>query len=123
MNDFIKELEKLYRYEIVEGGIILYTSIMYQGADHYFSFCIKQNAQTDFIITDQGQTWDYLRENLNPNKYLNKIKKICEYFEIELSNGEFIGKLASLESKQTMRNLFGFIGAMNMIAYIDVLDE
>lgn len=120
MIEFIEELKKQYNIEQVENGIIIHTPIMYDGADHTFSFYIKQSINDSFKITDRGQTLDYLRENVNADKYKDKIKKVCEYFEIDLIDGEFVGQLASLESNQTMRNFNKFIGAMNMIAYINI---
>ena len=121
MNAFIDELNKQYSYEKLENGIIIHTPIMYDSADHAFSFYVKRAKDGSFVITDRGQTLDYLRENVNPTKYLEKIDKICEFFEIELINNEFIGQLASIESNQTMRTFNKFVGAMNMIAYINIL--
>ena len=121
MNEFIDELNRQYSYERLDNGIIIHTSIMYDAADHTFSFCIKKSENGSFVITDRGQTLDYLRENVDPAKYSEKIDRVCEFFEIELINGEFVGQLASLESNQTMRNFNNFISAMSMIAYVNVL--
>ena len=121
MKNFIEQLTDLYSVQIVDDGIILRTAIMYAGADHTFSFFIQLQGEGSYTITDRGQTLDYLRENIDPNKYLDKIHKICERFEIELTDGVFIGRLASIASGQTMRNLSKFIGAMNIIANVDIL--
>lgn len=121
MKNFIEQLTNLYSTQMADDGVILRTAIMYAGADHTFSFYIKPCGENSYTITDRGQTLEYLRENLDPNKYLDKICKICERFEIELIDGEFVGRLASLSSGQTMRNLHKFIGAMNIIANIDAL--
>ena len=121
MNDFIKQLNEIYSHKTSEDGIILETPIMYAAADHSFSFFIKPCKEKGFTVTDRGQTMDYLRENVNPSKYEKKIERICKLFGIELIEGEFVGKLASLESGQTMRNLHTFIGTMNIIANVDML--
>lgn len=121
MDTLIDKLNKQYSYEQLDNGIVIRTPIMYNGADHTFSFYIKRSETGGFVISDRGQTLDYLRENVNLSKYLDKIDKICEFFEIKLTNDEFIGRLASIESNQTMRNFNKFIGAMNMIAYINIL--
>lgn len=99
-------------------GILLLTPVMYQGADHGFSFYVEKRGSS-FTVSDRGQTLDYLSENLNPGIYAERIEAVCKRFEITLTDGVFYGKLASIESGQTMRNLFKFIGAMNMIANID----
>lgn len=121
MKNFIQQLTNSYSIQVVDDGIILRTSIMYSGADHTFSFCIKPRGESGYTVTDGGQTLDYLRENLDINKYLDKIQQVCERFEIQLIDGAFVGSLASLASGQTIRNLHKFIGAMNIIANIDVL--
>ena len=121
MNSFIEKLKTSYSYQSSEDGIILHTPIMYTYADHSFSFFIKRSEGDGFTVTDRGQTLDYLRENADPNKYGEKIAKICEHFGIELIGREFVGKLSSLESGQTMRNLHKFMGAMNIIANIYIV--
>ena len=121
MKGFIEKLNTSYICQPSEDGIVLHTPIMYTYADHPFSFFIKRSEGNGFIVTDRGQTLDYLRENDDPGKYSEKIAKICEHFHIELIEGEFVGKLSSLESGQTMRNLYKFMGAMNMIANIHIV--
>ena len=121
MNLFLNELTKQYSYEKLDNGIVIHTPIMYDGADHTFSFYVERSENGGYAITDRGQTLAYLRENVNPAKYAEKIAAVCEFFEIERINGVFVGSLASAESNQTMRNFYTFIGAMNMIAYINVL--
>ncbi len=100
------------------NGILLLKPIMYQGADHSFSFYVEKRGN-GFTVSDRGETLEYLSENLNPGIYAERIEAVCERFEITLTDGAFYGRLASIESGQTMRNLFKFIGAMNMIANID----
>ena len=120
MKDFFNNFIEAYSYKEHGNGIILSTPIMYSEADHSFSFYVEEQCDGSFIISDRGQTLAYLSENLNPKIYEKKINAICEYFEITLENGVFYGSLASYESNQTMRNLQKFIGAMNMIANIDI---
>ena len=120
MKDFIINLKNCYSISKYQNGILLLTPIMYEGADHTFSFYIEKNKTGDYKITDCGQTISYLRENINVNKYISKIEEICKRFEIELVDNIFVSKLASLESNQTMRNLEKFIGTMNIIANIDL---
>lgn len=120
MENFIKNINNCYSINKKDNGFILCTPIMYSGADHTFSFYIEPNANGSYKITDCGQTIDYLRENLNINNYMTKIKNVCEHFEIELKDNTFIDNLASIKSNQTMRNLEKFIGAMNIIANINL---
>ena len=121
MKNLMENLKDLYFAEMAKGAIVLRTSIMYDGADHFFSFYIKQDGEGGYVITDNGQTYDYLRENFNPNKYLDKIHDICHRFEIQFVDGKFVGRLALLQSGQTARNIHTFIGAMHIIANIDIL--
>lgn len=118
MNGLIENLSGAFGVRECDGGIIISTPIMYQGADHCFSFYVEKNG-SGFNISDRGQTIEYLRENLDPKQYDDRISVLCERFEITLTDGRFCGRLASIESGQTLRNLFKFIGAMNMIANID----
>ncbi len=119
MKYFFSNFTGAYSYKEQGDGIILSTPIMYSGADHTFSFYIEKYG-SGFTINDRGQTLDYLCGNLNPEYYEDKIRSVCERFEITLENGVFYGHLASYESRQTMRNLQKFIGAMNLIANIDI---
>ena len=123
MNALMEEIKEMYNCQVTEDGILLRTPIMYDAADHTFSFLIRQCGENAYTVTDRGQTLEYLRENMNPNKYAEKIARICEHFEIEQIGGEFVGTLASLASGQTLRNLHKFIGTMHMIACIDVLAD
>ncbi|MBQ8414320.1 MAG: DUF1828 domain-containing protein [Clostridia bacterium] len=118
MNAFLDKLSNVFSLRECDGGVMISTPIMYQGADHGFSFFVEKS-RNGFSINDRGQTIEYLRENLDPGRYEDRITTICERFEITLEDGVFYGRLASLESGQTMRNLFKFIGVMNMIANID----
>lgn len=51
---------------------------------------------------------------------LDKINKVCEFFEIDINGTQFESTLASFESGQTFRRLITFINAMNMIANIEL---
>lgn len=119
MEKFIESLKSSYTVEKYQDGFILYTPIMYKYADHTFSFYIEKNS-CGFTITDRGQTVDYMRENFAPEKYMDSILKICERFELNFADGVFSGSIASYQTNQTMRTLNIFIGAMNIIANIDV---
>lgn len=119
MKDFFGHFIKSYSCKTEENGIILSAPVMYPCADHAFSFYIEA-CGNGFRISDRGQTLAYLRENLNPAHYAENIRAVCERFEITLENGVFYGYLASYASGQTMRNLHKFIGAMHLIANIDI---
>ena len=123
MERFLKEFYSSYSCKEYRDGILLSTPIMYQGADHTFSFYITQNKTGSFTISDNGETLDYMRENFNPEKYMDKIMSVCERFSITLENNAFIGKIASYESNQAMRTFNIFIGAMNIIANIDIFED
>ena len=118
MKEFTEAIGSAFSVRDCDGGILLITPIMYQGADHGFSFYLEKNGG-GYKINDRGETFEYMRENFDPERYTDKIEEICERFEITLIDGVFWGHLSSLESGQTMRNLFKFLGAMNMIANID----
>ena len=118
MNAFLDKLSNAFSVRECEGGIMLLTPIMYQGADHGFSFFVEKSGN-GFTINDRGETLEYMRENFDPKRYEDRIASICERFEITLEDGVFYARLASIESGQTMRNLFKFISAMNMIANVD----
>lgn len=120
MNEFIEKLNGAFSAEECDGGIRIITPIMYQGADHSFSFYVEKSG-SGFAINDRGETLNYMRENFDPKVYTDKIEAICERFEVTLADGVFHGRLASLESGQTMRNLFKFIGVMNILANIDLV--
>lgn len=120
MKEFLDKLSGAFSARECEGGILLLTPVMYQGADHGFSFFVEKSGN-GFAINDRGETLEYMRENFDPKRYADIIASICERFEISLKDGVFHGYLASYESGQTMRNLFKFIGAMNMIANVDAL--
>lgn len=122
MEKFIENLKSSYTVEKYKDGFVLYTPIMYKYADHTFSFYIKQNENGGFTITDRGQTLDYLDEAFDPMEYWDSILKVCKKFEIDFNDGVFSGKIASYQTNQTMRTLNIFIGAINIIANIDVFD-
>lgn len=122
MKEFIRALRNSFDVKEQGNGYLLTTPIMYKFADHRFSFHIEKDG-CGFVINDMGQTFDYMEENFDPDKYTVLIEKVCSRFEIILKDKVFYGKLASYESNQTMRNLTAFIGAMNTIANIDVFDE
>ena len=123
MEEFVKHLRESYSVREYEDGFIVTTPILYRFADHTFSFFIKKTGDCGFIITDLGQTLDYLNECFDPEPYMDKIQAICKYFSITLENDVFTGQIASYETNQAMRTFHMFIGAMNMIANIDVFDE
>ena len=119
MNVFLDKLSNAFSVRELEDGVLLMTPVMYQGADHSFSFYVEKSGNA-FAINDRGETLEYMRENFDPKSYEDRIASICERFEITLTDGVFYARLASIESGQTMRNLFKFISAMNMIANVDV---
>ena len=89
----------------------------------FFFSAACQRKSAPMTISDRGETLDYLNECFDPAQYMDKIQAICKYFSITLENDVFTGEIASYESNQSMRTFHMFIGAMNMIANIDVFDE
>lgn len=120
MERFLDDLRGAFSCRAQEDGFVLETPIMYDGADHTFSFFIRKNAGGSFTVSDRGQTLSYLRENLSLDRYEQRLSAICERFEITRENDVLFAKLASCESNQTMRNLHKFLGAMAMVANIDL---
>ncbi|MBR2370506.1 MAG: DUF1828 domain-containing protein [Clostridia bacterium] len=120
MTELADILNHSFVLEVLKEGIVLKTPIMYQAADHTFSFLISRNASGNLTVTDRGQTIDYLRENLDVNKYADFIRTVCQRFEIKYEQGAFYAHVASVESGQTARTVCTFIGAMNMIANADL---
>lgn len=122
MEEFMKHLRESYSCREYEDGFIISTPIMYHFADHTFSFFIKEDEVCGFTITDRGETLDYLNECFDPAIYMDKIQTICKHFSITLENDVFSAHIASYMTNQTMRTFHMFIGAMNMIANIDLFD-
>ena len=123
MEKFLDHLRESYSVREHEDGFIINTPILYRFADHTFSFFLKSNDGCGFTVSDRGETLDYLNECFDPAQYMDKIQAICKYFSITLENDVFTGQIASYETNQAMRTFHIFIGAMNMIANIDVFDE
>lgn len=120
MTKLYELLRTSFSVGIQEDALVLKTPIMYKAADHTFSFMISRSASGSLAITDRGQTIDYLRENLDVNKYADFIRSVCERFEITYDQGAFYAHVASAESGQTARTVCTFIGAMNIIANADL---
>ncbi len=120
MKDFYRELLSSYRVKRHKDGFILYTDIMYFGADHTFSFFIK-HSDNQLIISDQGQTLSYLRENVDIGKLQAKITDFLRRFGAVLDRGEIKATLPSYESKQTIRCLHNYLFTVGLIAYIDLI--
>lgn len=120
MKDFYRELLSSYRVKRHKDGFILYTDIMYFGADHTFSFFIK-NSDGLLIISDQGQTLSYLRENTDISKLQAKIADLLRRFGAVLDQGEIKASLPSYESKQMIRCLHNYLFTVALIANIDLI--
>lgn len=122
MKQFFEEYLSSYTVYENENDFVLCTPIMYKFADHHFSFHIKKEENGGYEITDGGQTLDYLSENVdNPIKeFGEEIATICKFFGITLKDDIFSAHVASIETNQMARTVDMFIGAMFMIANINI---
>ena len=120
MKNFYRELLSSYKIKPHKDGFILGTDIMYFGADHTFSFYIEPSGES-FIISDQGQTISYLRENIDINRYKDRIMDLLKRFDAIYDRGEIKSILPSYKSNQTIRRLNNFILTVGLIANIDLI--
>ncbi len=122
MEKFLDLLRQSYICRAYEDGFVLNTDIMYSFADHTFSFFIKEDSVAGFTITDRGETLAYLNECFDPEQYADKIEAICRHYCITREGDVFSAHVASYETNQTIRTFHMFVGAMHMIANIDLFD-
>lgn len=123
MEQFLKNHRDAFSVKVCADGFLLFTPIMYDGADHTFSFHIRENESGSFTIDDRGQTLSYLRENCDPKRYAAAIDAVCRHYGIRQVDGIFYGTLASYASGQTVRTLYKFLGAIHTVANIELTME
>lgn len=107
------------------NGLVFVLPNKYNYAEKRTSFFITEETNGGFTISDRGQTLNYLEDEMDVDLagYSNFINKLCKQYEIKLENKVFTAHLASFETNQTMINLLNFLGAMQTIANIAVLEN
>ncbi len=121
LNTFFKSFDC---YE-ENNGLVFVLPNKYSYAEKRTSFFITEESNGGFTISDRGQTLKYLEDEMDVDlaNYSNFINKLCKQYEIKLENKVFTAHLASFETNQTMINLLNFLGAMQTIANIAVLEN
>ncbi len=118
MQKLIKYLSSSVELEPHGESLTVRTPIMYFGADHTFSFRIEHSGVDGYLISDCGQTLDYLRECADVSVYSDRIMDIARRFALNLDVDALTAFIPSVDSGQTGRSIHKYLLGVGIIANI-----
>ena len=123
----IKEFLDKFNEDIVyaerDGGYEIAFPFKLYNDDHISSVFITEDKTGLFEITDNGNTFEYLENmGVDIDKFTDKVKKICDMFNLTIEDGLVKGVLGEYETNQTFTNLSNFLIGISHIATLKYFD-
>ncbi|MDE7439251.1 MAG: DUF1828 domain-containing protein [Clostridia bacterium] len=116
---FLQEFNEKIRYAERGDGYEIAFPFKFLNDSQISPLFISEDEAGLFTITDNGNTINYLENfGVNPEDYADKIKSICEAFDITYENGEFKGILGEYETNQTFTMLSKFFMGISHISTV-----
>ncbi|MDE7454301.1 MAG: DUF1828 domain-containing protein [Clostridia bacterium] len=116
---FLQKYNEEIRYAEYDNGYEIAFPFKFYNDCQTSSVFISEDETGLFTITDNGNTMRYFENmGIDPQKYADKIKIICDMFDLTFENGIFKGILGEYETNQTFTHLTNFLIGISHVATV-----
>ena len=123
VKEFLNKYFETIRYAEQDDGYQIAFPFRLYNDDHISSVFIREEPSGLFTITDNGNVFKYFENfGVDERQYEEKIKKICEMFNLTIENGIVKGVLGEYITNQTFTQLQNFLTGISHLATLGRLN-
>ncbi len=114
---FLKKFNEEIKYASYDDGYEIAFPFKLYNDDHISSCFIKEDETGVFIISDNGNVFNYFdNHGISTENYQKQIKQICKMFGLFIEDGCVKKILGEYETNQTFVQLFNFfVGISHLV--------